>query len=296
MKNTPRTLVAALVAGLLTLPAMGHTQKELGEDHAHEPAIQNAPANSDEPSIDELLGLEDEGDKPEGPDKPAADPAAPELTRDLDKRLSGDEASQQFVQAIQEMGEVAIMLGEEADPGIQTQRKQKEIIDKLQQIIDSAQKVESQQQQQQQGGEGSKNQPRKADKGGLPQPGSQPGAKPGQKPGDKPGEGQKPGDKAGDGKDGKKPGQGQGEKPGEGKSQGGKQPGNGSPRNGTAQDGDQSMSELAKGNWGNLPPRLREELSESLKESFNPVYRSATEAFYRRIAEMSRERAEEGAE
>ena len=44
------------------------------------------------------------------------------------------------------------------------------------------------------------------------------------------------------------------------------------------------MQDLREGEWGNLPPRMRDELSESLGESFNPVYRAMTEAFYRRIA------------
>lgn len=54
-----------------------------------------------------------------------------------------------------------------------------------------------------------------------------------------------------------------------------------------------SMEELREGEWGNLPPRLRDELAESLGETFNPVYRSVTEAYYRRIAELSRQQAEE---
>ena len=56
------------------------------------------------------------------------------------------------------------------------------------------------------------------------------------------------------------------------------------------------MKDLREGEWGNLPPRLRDELAESLSEQFNPVYRAATEAFYRRIAELSQQQAEEGGE
>jgi len=37
--------------------------------------------------------------------------------------------------------------------------------------------------------------------------------------------------------------------------------------------------------WGALPPRLRDELSNGLDEPFSPVYRRQTEAFYRRLAE-----------
>ena len=55
------------------------------------------------------------------------------------------------------------------------------------------------------------------------------------------------------------------------------------------------MKDLRDGEWGNLPPRLRDELAESLSETFNPVYRAATEAFYRRIAELSQQQAEKAA-
>ena len=37
--------------------------------------------------------------------------------------------------------------------------------------------------------------------------------------------------------------------------------------------------------WGALPPRLRDALSDGLEEPFSPVYREATEAYYRRLAE-----------
>ena len=61
---------------------------------------------------------------------------------------------------------------------------------------------------------------------------------------------------------------------------------------GDVRNEDLSMKDLREGEWGNLPPRLRDELAESLSETFNPVYRAATEAFYRRIAELSQQQAE----
>ena len=42
--------------------------------------------------------------------------------------------------------------------------------------------------------------------------------------------------------------------------------------------------------------KLRNELAESLSEPFNPVYRAATEAFYRRVAELSQQQAEQDAQ
>lgn len=37
--------------------------------------------------------------------------------------------------------------------------------------------------------------------------------------------------------------------------------------------------------WGNLPPRLRDELVQSMRERFSLIYQSLTEAYYRRLAE-----------
>jgi len=170
------------------------------------------------------------------------------------------------------MAEAASRLGEDADAGIDTQRLQDEIILKLEQIISSAQNSEEQ------SSSSSSSQPgepeaRPADQGGQPQPGQQPGEQPGQ--GEQPGEGE-----------------GEGQQPGDASQPGGDQPGNGDPRRGEINEQALSMEELREGEWGNLPPRLRDELAESLGESFNPVYRSVTEAYYRRLAELSRQEAE----
>lgn len=284
MKPSMKQQIATLLAaGLITLgaPTSAHPQQAQDRPDA---AIDHAPASDREPSLDELLGLDDEGNdaKPDAVPKQNSDPdpANPELTRELEKRLSGKEASEQFVQAIAEMEEIAIRLGEESDPGIDTQRMQDEIILKLEQIISSAEKTPSQQQQPQQG-QSQPGQPRQADKGGQqPQPGQQQGQQQGPQ-------------------QGQQPGQEQGEQPGQRQGQGepqGQQPGNESGQNGSAgsvRNEELSMKDLREGEWGNLPPRLRDELAESLNETFNPVYRSATEAFYRRIAELSAQQAEE---
>ena len=314
MTQPTKTLlaVAMTTAGLsLALTTSAHPQDQ---DQAQDkPAIENTPADPNEPTLDDLLDLggddkpqkpdakpdDKPGDKPVEPDADKPGDTDPELNRDLERRLSGEEAATQFAQAIQEMGEVAIRLDEEKDPGLDTQRMQDQIILKLEQIIASAAKTQSPNQQQQ-GGQPKQGQPRQADKGGQPNPGQQPGQKPGEKPGDKNGQqqGNKPGDKNGQqpgDKNGQKPGDKQGQQPGD---QNG-QPQSSNPSNGNASQGsvrneELSMKDLREGEWGNLPPRLRDELAESLSETFNPVYRAATEAFYRRIAEMSQQAAEEG--
>lgn len=313
-RDFTRTLACLAAAFGLSLPTPAHPQDPPRDDAA----IQNTPEDDSEPTLDDLLGLDEaEGDEADGdadagdndkPDQPAddkadADPAAPELTRELDKRLSGEEASEQFVQAIQEMEDVAIRLGEGSDPGIDTQRMQDEIIVKLEQIIASAEKSPSQQQQSKPGqpGEGK---PRQADKGGEQQ-GEQQGEQ-GEGEGEQEGQqadGQQPGQEGQEGQNGQDGQQAKGEE-GEGGEEGeqpGEQQANANQSGDNAQQGEVrnaelSMKDLREGEWGNLPPRLRDELSESLSEEFNPVYRAATEAFYRRIAELSGQQNEEGDE
>lgn len=43
--------------------------------------------------------------------------------------------------------------------------------------------------------------------------------------------------------------------------------------------------EETKNEWGNLPPRLRDELRQGQDERFSPVYRDLTERYYRSLAE-----------
>lgn len=283
--NTKQLIAALLSASVLafTATAPAHPQDKPHEDAA----IENSPADPDEPTLDDLLGLDDEdaeqpaGDQPEPeqPDpQPGDDEAGPELTRDLERRLSGEEAATQFAQAIQEMAEVAIRLDEENDPGIDTQRMQDEIILKLEQIISSAEKQKQQQQQQQQ--QGQPGPPRQADQGGQPKPGQQQGQQQNQQPGQQAGQQQAQGKKPGDGEQ-------QADLRNPNATESGDQGSRGSVRN-----EELTMQELRDGEWGNLPPRLRDELAESLSETFNPVYRAATEAFYRRIAELSKQQAE----
>jgi len=248
---------------------------------------QEQPAADDEPTLDELLGIGDApgdtpGDAPgEEPVDPPVQEAGPELNRELEHRLSGQEAAEQFAQAIDQIAEVAVRLGQGHDAGIETQRLQEDIILKLEQIISSAEKA--QQESSSSSSSGQPQQARSADRGGQqpagqPQPGQQPGQQPGAQPGEEPGQ----------------QGSQEGEQPGLGEQPGqGRQPNQGQATRGEVRHADLSMQELREGEWGTLPPRLRDELAQSLGESFNPVYRAMTEAYYRRIAELSQQAAEE---
>lgn len=115
------------------------------------------------PTLDELLGLEPEpaaeAEQP-GDAGEAVDPARQEL----DRRLSGEQAAEQFAQAIQLMRDTTERLTKPGGTGIQTQRLQEDILKKLDLVISSAEQnnsssssssSSSQQQQQQQ-----QNQPR----------------------------------------------------------------------------------------------------------------------------------------
>ncbi len=48
---------------------------------------------------------------------------------------------------------------------------------------------------------------------------------------------------------------------------------------------DAAIEQLRK-EWGVLPPRVRDELSDGLRERFSPLYRSMTEAYYKALAEQ----------
>lgn len=48
---------------------------------------------------------------------------------------------------------------------------------------------------------------------------------------------------------------------------------------------DSALEQLRK-EWGALPPRVREEISDGLRERFSPLYRRMTEAYYKALAEQ----------
>ena len=222
-----------------------------------------------QPTLDELLDLapadppaessDDSGDTPEAGSQTSGGGGAASragVIEGVQERLSGEELGDAFEQAVSDMGKAAGRLDGDHDPGLDTQRLQESILARLDQLIEAAQ------QQQQQSGGGSSS-------GGSPQPGNSDSSaqNAGQQPG---GEGQQPG---------RSPGQAQAE------SRGGENPGAFSPGSvGAAEPGRGALDEL-RTEWGALPPRLRDELSNGLDEPYSPVYREMTEAYYRRLAE-----------
>jgi len=207
-----------------------------------------ALAQTDQPSLDDLLDL--------SPSEPAATesiedetPATDpgeDLAESVKQALSVSQATDTFEQAVQEMDEVSHRLGRTLDPGVDTQRMQESILRKLDQVIQAAK------QQQSSSGGGGKGQPRGQDTGGkeLAQQQAAPGS----------GEAQQGGQQASSG-----------------------EAGSGSPQ--TPETQDEAIEQLRK-EWGTLPQRLRDELTQGLRERFSPLYRDMTEAYYKALAEQ----------
>ena len=234
-------------------------------------AAAPALAQSDQPTLDELLDLAPPEASPESPPEasPETTPAEgqdpsqqPEPAAPADDEAGGTEVDPALRQtleegnpadaleaAVRQMDVVSQRLGRERDAGRVTQREQESILRKLDQVIAAARR-------QQQGGGGGG--------GGQPQPqqarqqdagGSQVAQ--------------------------------QGEQQGQGQPQAaGSQASSGAASRGGVADAaaDQPIEELRK-EWGRLPPRLRNELTEGLTQPFSPVYRDLTEAYYRALAE-----------
>ncbi len=223
------------------------------------------PAVADEqPTLDELLNLEPPAGAEVPADSDTASPtddiAAPDVDlpvdADLEDALTQDQINENFAQAVREMAEVTRQL-DQRDAGLSTQRLQQRILDRLQQLIDAASQASP---------------PPSGGGSGQPQPGNQDNTQ------NQPGQGQQ----------GQQPQPGQGQRPQPGAAQpGGAQPNQGefSPGSvGPVEPDAKSLDEL-RSEWGALPPRLRDELSDGLDEPYSPVYRAATERYYRRLAE-----------
>jgi hypothetical protein len=251
---------------------------------------QGDGSGEDQPSLDELLDIgqqeaDQTGDQPGEKQSPAtqpdseqpagdqADPAGAENTADaqppatqpgdgaaldpeLEKLLQGRPKGDPFASAVSQMQTVARRLGDQRDPGRNTQRMQEQILKKLDQVLAQARR-QQQQQQQQGGGQG---QARRRQSGQNPA-----GRQQGQQ------------------------GQQQGQQSSQTAQAGGQNPSGSSGEGGSTAASEAESLEALRRQWGNLPPRLRDELSEGLDEEFSPVYQSMTEEYYRRLAEQMRE-------
>ncbi|MEM7682681.1 MAG: hypothetical protein AAF288_12050 [Planctomycetota bacterium] len=266
-RNTAIVLAAAFGLSI----AVAHGPPGFAQDNAQDSGQ----------SLDDLLGIPDSPPPPDAPPEvgappdvppdappqPNADPDAadPEPERpfdpdDLDpelaRELTGAQAADVFARAVEDMGDVAVRLGRSYDPGLDTQREQQRIIDRLEVL---ARRIE-----QPSGDPSGEPQPGEAR---PPEPGGSPPA-PGQQPGAQPGQAQAAG--AANDPQGAQasPGTVQGTPP-------------------------VALEDLRQGAWGNLPPRLRNQLAESFDEPFSSPYRRLTEQYYLRLAEALRQEADD---
>lgn len=140
-----RILRLIAVAGSLLVVGLPITAQDPPEqsDPPADPPKQTEPADpptestekpeADPLDLDDLLRLPGSGSDS---DRPVEERVEPES--ELDRRLTGRQAQEALVQAVQEMGEVADRLAQLRDAGITTQRLQQDIITKLDILIKSA--------------------------------------------------------------------------------------------------------------------------------------------------------------
>ena len=136
---------------ILGLTIIGSASIALSADP--KPQEPSTPPSNEEPASEEPAGLGDlddllgTGDKDKPKDETAApaelpgEPAAHE--GELERKLSAEEASEAFVQAIAQMSEAASRLEQGRDAGLVTQRLQEEIIRKLDVLIQNSQQQSS---------------------------------------------------------------------------------------------------------------------------------------------------------
>ena len=227
-------------------------------------AVQDAPPAPAEPAIDPPVV--EEPDAPSDPpslddlleiegesDSGAAEAAAEaERQRSLDSALAEKEPDQAFRAAVTEMLQSVDRLRDQQATGLGTQRLQERIVDRLQVLIDSAKKQQQQQQQQQQSSSSSSQQ-------------QDPGRRSEGEPQDQQ--------------------QQQGSQRNEGEGQDGTS--NQPPAPDSADL--EGVLDESRIEWGGLPPRVRDLITQGMRDQVSQLYRSLTEAYYRRMAEEAGE-------
>jgi len=237
---TTRSLQLAAIFGV----SIGFAGAALAQDAPPaDPPAEDAPTETTEqdalPSLDDLLGIETEE-----PDNNGAGDIDPDRA-ELDRALSGEQAADMFVQAVQQMADAADLLEVANTPGAPTQRLQDEIIRKLDILIEQAKQQQSSSSSSS-SSSGDPSQQQGQQQPNQPQPGQQQqGEQQQENQGDNQEEGTPPG----------------------------------------FQDGPLAdrLDELHAA-WGSLPTRIREALSQGSGDEFSTFYQSMTESYYRKLA------------
>lgn len=221
---------------------------------ATEPATTTTPPAK---TLDELLGLE----APKSKDGAAQS----QRNQKLEKSLKEEDLNDLAKSATESMELSTRLVREQKDVGIGTQRVQAEALANLDALLDAATRFQKQQQ-----------------KSGKSSSSSQGKPTPGESPSEQSQE---------SGEDGQpKPGSGSTS----GKADGQKQNQNAADNSGDQVDPpppeDASMAasgvlEEGRSEWGRLPQRIREIMSQARRDRISAIYQQATEAYYRRMAE-----------
>lgn len=183
--------------------------------------------------------------------KPPAEETAPEAAPPMQAPTSA--AAPNFAGVVQDMLAVSERLGRHFDPGIETQRAQESILARLDQMIKAAERSASSSSSS--SSRSSSQQSREQDSGSQQ-------AMPGQAQ--------------------------QHQSANASSSSGDSSPNIINPGAAAGEGGGLEPFRQNRVEWGNLPPRLREELLQVTGDRFSPVYREMTEAYYQRLAEESR--------
>lgn len=144
MKPVNLLHLTVLATMLSIAPPAAHALQVHDHDHGpaqDEPPLPESDAQDqpgDTPSLDELLGLEEEADS-------AAETAREQQEQELQRRLAEKELTDEFRIALEKMSVSARLLDVQFDPGLGTQRVQEEILASLDRILDHAKKMQSQQ-------------------------------------------------------------------------------------------------------------------------------------------------------
>jgi len=252
MRGLASLAVWGMAAVVLTWPAGAVAQDQPTLDQLLNLDSPPAASSSDEASEADPASESLDGSSDTPSDASSASPGV-ELSDEVARRVAGESGGDLFKQAVREMDDAAERLARANDAGLDTQRTQQSVLDKLDQLIADAKK-------QQGGGGGSsgQNQQQQQQQGNAQNQGRQPGQAQGQSA---------------------QPSQGQAN------ASSGEHSGDVSPGSTGPVSDEASAIEEYRQEWGNLPPRLRGELMEGLQEHFSPLYRSLTEAYYRELAQ-----------
>ncbi|MHC4099549.1 MAG: hypothetical protein ACYS15_01235 [Planctomycetota bacterium] len=127
MNGIARTLTASILALGLLQPGRAFVEPE------------SAPTDESPPSLDELLGLEEDESETS-----AAEQAQQESGDELQRRLSEEDLADLFSQALEKMALSAHLLEVDFESGLATQRAQQDVLAKLDQLIDRARELSAQ--------------------------------------------------------------------------------------------------------------------------------------------------------